>query len=75
MENYFIIEVKDNGRGVPEELHDRLFEPSFTTKSSGTGLGLAIAKKIVEGVNGRIWFSAIVGKGSSFFVSLPEFEK
>jgi len=49
-----IIEVEDNGKGLPSEERDRLTEPYMTTRSKGTGLGLAIVKKIVEEHGGRI---------------------
>jgi two-component system nitrogen regulation sensor histidine kinase NtrY len=63
--------VEDNGKGIPEEIGNRIFEPRFSTKSSGMGLGLAIVKKIVEGAGGRIYFESEVGKGTRFFVELP----
>jgi signal transduction histidine kinase len=65
------VSVKDNGSGIPEEMHNKIFVPNFTTKSSGTGLGLAICKGIVEKSNGAIWFETEEGKGTTFFVSLP----
>lgn len=49
-----IIDVEDNGRGLPEEARERLTEPYFTTRMKGTGLGLAIVKKILEDHNGRL---------------------
>ena len=64
--------IKDNGKGVPEEIGNRIFEPRFSTKSSGMGLGLAIVKKIVESAGGKIYFESEVGKGTQFFVELPE---
>jgi len=64
--------IADNGKGVPEEIGERIFEPRFSTKSSGMGLGLAIVKKIVEGAEGRIYFESEVGKGTRFFVELPK---
>jgi two-component system, NtrC family, nitrogen regulation sensor histidine kinase NtrY len=67
----YIIEVKDNGVGIPIEMREKIFEPNFTTKSTGTGLGLAMCKNIVELSGGEIWFRTEVGKGSSFLVSLP----
>lgn len=68
-----LIQVKDWGEGIPEEMRSKIFTPNFTTKSSGTGLGLAMCKSIVEGAGGRIWFETESGVGTSFFVELPIF--
>lgn len=73
-EHMAVIEVSDNGAGIPVELRDKLFGPSFTTKSSGMGLGLAIVKNIVENFSGKIWFETELGKGTSFFIEIPVFE-
>ena len=62
-----LIAVADDGTGIPVELRDKLFSPSFTTKSSGMGLGLAIVKNIVENFSGRIWFETELDKGTTFF--------
>jgi len=67
----YILEVRDNGVGIPEDMHDKIFVPNFTTKSTGTGLGLAMTKNIVEQAGGRIWFQSVQGRGTSFYVSLP----
>ncbi|MCF8370008.1 MAG: HAMP domain-containing histidine kinase [Bacteroidales bacterium] len=69
--NSYIVEVKDNGSGVPGDVQDKLFSPNFTTKSSGMGLGLSIAKNTVETAGGKIWFETQAGMGSSFYVELP----
>ncbi len=66
-----VIQVRDNGVGIPDDKQDKVFVPNFTTKSSGTGLGLAISKNIIEAVNGRIFFETKVGIGTDFFVILP----
>ena len=66
-----IVQIRDNGEGIPEEMRSKIFVPNFTTKSSGTGLGLAMCKSIVEQSGGKIWFQTEEGKGSSFFVQLP----
>lgn len=50
----FIVEVKDNGSGIPDKIIDRIFEPRFTTKKNGEGMGLAIAKKIIDKYGGKI---------------------
>jgi two-component system, NtrC family, nitrogen regulation sensor histidine kinase NtrY len=66
-----LISVKDNGTGIDEETAERIFEPKFTTKSSGMGLGLGIIKNIIENYKGTITFETILGKGTTFTVSLP----
>lgn len=63
------ISVSDNGCGIPETAQSKIFIPNFTTKTTGSGLGLAISKNIVEGSDGRIWFSTS-DKGTTFYVSL-----
>ena len=73
--NKAIIAVKDNGSGIPVELRDKLFSPSFTTKTSGMGLGLAIVKNLVENFSGNIWFETKLGKGTTFFLEIPIYEK
>lgn len=69
--DYVVVEIKDNGKGIPDEICEKLFEPNFTTKSSGMGLGLAIVKTIVENCNGEIWFDTIVDEGTSFYIKFP----
>ncbi len=65
------VDVIDNGRGIPDELSDKLFQPNFTTKSSGMGMGLAIVKSIVENAGGSIRYETELGKGTTFVVELP----
>ncbi|HZH99610.1 MAG TPA: HAMP domain-containing sensor histidine kinase, partial [Flavisolibacter sp.] len=71
IDEQIIIRIADNGEGIPDEMHDRIFTPNFTTKTSGTGLGLAMSKSIVEQAGGTIWFETEKGKGTTFFVQLP----
>ncbi|HEY7791363.1 MAG TPA: ATP-binding protein [Vicinamibacterales bacterium] len=66
-----IVEIADNGPGVPAELQDRIFNPFFTTKPQGSGLGLAIVRKIVDAHDGRIDISTPSGGGTRFRVYLP----
>jgi signal transduction histidine kinase len=65
------VRVRDNGRGIPPEKLDRIFNPFFTTKEHGTGLGMAISKKIVEAHTGTIEVESAVGRGTEFQVTLP----
>jgi two-component system NtrC family sensor kinase len=68
-----ILEVNDDGPGVPEDVRTKIFDPFFTTKEvgKGTGLGLTVAYAIVEEHGGRMWLSSEAGAGASFFVELP----
>lgn len=63
--------IEDNGTGISEDMKNKLFQPSFTTKSSGMGLGLPIVKNIVNTANGDIWFESELGQGSKFIVEFP----
>ena len=67
--NIAVIEITDNGKGIPDEIADKLFKPNFTTKTGGTGLGLAICKNIIEMNNGDIYFRTNE-EGSTFIVEL-----
>lgn len=70
-EHMAVISVSDNGEGIPPDLRDKLFSPSFTTKTSGMGLGLAIVKNIVENFTGKIWFETEHKKGTTFYLEIP----
>ncbi|OGW52685.1 MAG: hypothetical protein A2Y81_09630 [Nitrospirae bacterium RBG_13_43_8] len=70
--NYAVIEIKDTGCGISEEILQFIFDPFFTTKGSGnTGLGLTISHKIIEQHNGRIEVESKPHEGSTFKVFLP----
>ena len=68
-----VIEVKDNGNGISEELRGKIFQPFFTTKDpgKGTGLGLSVSNKIIEEHKGKMELNSTVGEGSIFRVILP----
>jgi signal transduction histidine kinase len=66
-----VIEVADNGRGIPPDHLPNIFRPFYTTKGEGTGLGLSLARRIVEDHQGRINVTSTVGKGTTFAVVLP----
>ncbi|MDR2911610.1 MAG: sensor histidine kinase [Bacteroidales bacterium] len=74
-ENMAIISITDNGTGIPEELHEKLFSPgNFTTKKSGMGLGLTIVKNIVKNFSGKIRFETVIGEGTTFYIEIPVYE-
>ncbi|MCX7955167.1 MAG: HAMP domain-containing histidine kinase [Bacteroidales bacterium] len=64
------IEIADNGIGIPEEIKDKIFTPSFSTKTSGMGLGLAITKNMIDLLNGKIYFETQINKGTTFYIEL-----
>lgn len=72
-DNQVVLEVEDNGHGIPEDVLPKIFDPFFTTRDvgQGTGLGLSIVYKIVEQHGGRISVISKVGVGTRFTVQLP----
>lgn len=71
-DDHILIEVSDNGTGVPEDQRSKIFEPRFTTKTKGMGLGLAMVKNIIDLFGGEIWFESEIDKGTTFYISLPD---
>ncbi|MBU7583578.1 MAG: AAA family ATPase [Nostoc sp. TH1S01] len=71
---YVKISIADNGKGMSEEVKQKIFDHLFTTKSvgKGTGLGLAIARQIVEEKHdGKITVNSVLGEGTEFVIALP----
>jgi signal transduction histidine kinase len=66
-----ILEVSDNGHGIPEEIQSQVFIPFFTTRPKGTGIGLSIVKKIVLMHGGSIQFRSNRESGTTFLIKLP----
>ena len=76
-----MVSISDTGIGIAPENHESIFEKfkqvgdTLTGKPKGTGLGLPICKEIVEHYGGRIWVESELGKGSTFFFTLPMGQK
>jgi len=65
-------EIEDNGKGIPDRLHEKVFELfSGTTQKNSNGIGLATCKKIVSNYGGNIWLKSKVGKGTTMIFTLP----
>ena len=67
------VSIKDDGKGIGQDILDKLFDPFFTTKSvgKGTGLGLSISYKIVEAHAGKLYCRSALGEGAEFVLELP----
>lgn len=66
-----LLQISDDGTGIPEEYLPTLFDPFVTHKKEGTGLGLPIAKQVAQAHGGNICVTSVPGQGSSFLISLP----
>ncbi len=66
-----ILQVADNGRGIPKENLNKLFEPFFTAKKGGMGLGLTTFQNIIQSHLGKVKVTSQVGEGTSFYISFP----
>jgi PAS domain S-box-containing protein len=71
--SWAVIEVEDNGSGIPQEIQDKIFNPFFTTKEvgKGTGLGLSLVYEIIQRHKGTIEVTSAPGKGTTFSIVLP----
>jgi PAS domain S-box-containing protein len=77
MDGYLEFFVEDTGIGIPQSLHDKIFEPfrqadlEITNRYGGTGLGLTISSKLIELLGGKIWVESQPGNGSVFHFTVP----
>ncbi|MGO5014918.1 ATP-binding protein [Niallia sp. Sow4_A1] len=70
-ERWIVVTIKDNGKGIPNEIKNKLGEPFYTTKEKGTGLGLVICYNIIAEHKGKIDFVSEDGVGTTFTIRLP----
>ncbi len=67
----FILAIRDEGEGVPEENLPKIFEPFFSTKENGLGLGLPMTKRVIEEHGGTVDFTSVLGLGSEMKFTIP----
>ena len=70
--DHVIIEVEDSGLGIPDDILPKIFDPLFTTRQIGTGLGLVSCKSIIEKHGGSISVRTVLGKGTTFVITLQK---
>jgi signal transduction histidine kinase len=70
-DEFVLMEIQDQGGGIPAELQEKVFELYFTTKESGTGIGLAQTYQILQWHYGSVDFESIQGKGTTFRLRIP----
>lgn len=66
-----LIQLSDNGLGIPDAIKDKILQPFFTTKDEGTGLGLSITSRIIQEHHGDLSMTSQEGKGTTFTIILP----
>jgi len=64
------VQIRDTGKGIPQEVRDKIFQPFFSSKPKGSGLGLAISQKIIEAHQGEITIESEPQKGTRVTISL-----
>jgi signal transduction histidine kinase len=69
--NAVVAEVRDQGPGIPQDLHDKIFELYFTTKKDGSGIGLAQTYQILQWHYGSVDFESAEGTGTIFRFHIP----
>lgn len=71
---YWEFSIKDNGVGIPEEYHEKIFQifQSIGNKERSTGIGLSIVKKIIDRYSGKVWLQSEIGEGTTFYFTLKK---
>ena len=67
-----LIQIEDTGKGIPEEVIDKIFNPMFSTKPTGLGLGLSYVKEVIDAHFGKISVESVVDVGTKFTIKIPQ---
>ena len=65
------VEIADNGKGIPEDMLEKIFVPFFSTKAGGSGIGLSLSRQIIRNHGGQIAVESRPEKGTTFKITLP----
>ncbi|MEY3288637.1 MAG: hypothetical protein RLZZ419_879 [Pseudomonadota bacterium] len=71
LDNTLEVRIKDNGPGIDEDQRQKVLMPFYTTKAEGMGMGLSISQSIIGAHNGTLYFNSKLGKGCTFYFTLP----
>jgi len=71
-ESDYVVEISDNGSGIPPEILAKLFEPYFTSKRNGMGLGLASTLNIIQSHRGTVDVRSKLDVGTTFTITFPQ---
>ena len=75
LNNSLVINIEDNGIGIPKEVLDKIYEPFYTTKKCGTGLGVSLSNEIITAHNGTLEYTSEVGIGTNVKITLPSYNE
>ena len=70
-----LVEIADQGPGIPEEIREKIFNLYFTTKKGGSGIGLPMSYRVMQLHNGSLAFDSVIGQGTTFRLRLPIVER
>jgi two-component system sporulation sensor kinase A len=70
-----IINIEDNGTGIPEDVLEKIYEPFYTTKKCGTGLGVSLSNEIITAHKGTLEYTSKVGIGTNVKITLPSYNE
>ncbi len=77
-DDFYRLEVEDNGVGIPEQYHEKIFSNNFTLKitdrynKKGSGIGLSTVKDLLNVLNGNIYVKSVPGEGATFFIAIKK---